>query len=218
MALIPRIQGRRFLDLGCGEGGLGRRLMEKGAAAVVGIEADPRAAGEAARHYHRVYTADLDRFPSPFAAESFDHLICADVLEHLQNPWSVLDRFRSVLRRDGTVAASIPNVGNVDTLGQLMRGRFDYVDWGIMDRTHLRFFTRDGIEKMFDQAGFIVDAIRPKLDPNAEAILALWRSQEMDRRIRDLIVLMGGEPFLPSDRDLRQMLAIQYFVVASRKV
>ena len=217
ISLLPRIQGKAFLDLGCGEGGLGRQLKARGSGPVVGIEAEAQAAAEAARHYDRVYTADLDRFAPPFAAESFDHLICADILEHLQDPWSLLARFRPALRLTGTLVASIPNVGNVDTLGQLLRGRFGYVDWGVMDQSHLRFFTRHGIEEMFCRAGYVIDEIRPKRDPNAEAILELWRQQEMARRLRDLTVLLGGAPHLPSDDDLREMLTIQYLVIARRR-
>jgi 2-polyprenyl-3-methyl-5-hydroxy-6-metoxy-1,4-benzoquinol methylase len=216
VSLIPRIQHRAFLDLGCGEGGLGCVLKAHGSGPVVGIEVDARAASAAARHYDRVYTADMDTFVPPFETASFDHLVCADVLEHLKDPWGVLDRYRPFLKSSGTLVASIPNIGNTRTMTDLLQGRFDYVDWGIMDRTHLRFFTRDGIEKMLNEAGYTVQEIRPKCDPNAERILYLWRQHDMHRRIHELTVLMGGTPFTPTDQNLREMLVIQYLVVAAR--
>ncbi len=216
VSLIPCIQDRAFLDMGCGEGGLGAVLKAHGSGPVVGIEMDARAALAAARHYDRVYTADMDTFAPPFETARFDHLVCADILEHLKDPWGVLDRYRSFLKTDGALVASIPNIGNTRTVTDLLQGRFDYVDWGIMDRTHLRFFTRDGIEKMLGQAGYTVQEIRPKYDPNAEGILDLWRQHDMHRRIRELTVLMGGTPLTPTDQNLREMLVIQYLVVAVR--
>ncbi|MFH1985901.1 MAG: class I SAM-dependent methyltransferase [Pseudomonadota bacterium] len=215
-ALVDPIAGRSFLDIGCGEGGLGRALKDAGSGPVVGIEVDPRAAAEAARYYDRVHTADVDSISPPFCAETFDHLVCADILEHLKDPWGVLARFRPVLKKNGTLVASIPNIGNVRTVTDLLQGRFDYLDWGIMDQSHLRFFTRGGIEKMLAGAGYTICDIRPKCDPNAEGIMDLWRQHDMHRRLRDLVILMGGGPFSPTDRHLEEMLVIQYLVVAQR--
>lgn len=211
--LIATEPGQWVLDVGCGEGGLGRVMKKKGCR-IVGIEIESRAAAEAARHYDRVYTADVDSFELPFAPDSFDHIVCADVLEHLKDPWGMLTRFRGLLKTDGTLVASIPNIGNVETLSGLLRGRFDYTDWGILDRTHLRFFTRQSIEAMFHRAGYTIGEIRPKFDPNADRILDLWKQHDLGRRIRDLGILLGGTPFDPEDDDLRQMLVIQYLVIA----
>lgn len=216
-ALIPCIQGKCFLDIGCGEGGLGRALKAAQSGTVVGIEIDPQAAVEAARHYDRVFTADMDVFAPHFAPEQFDHIVCADVLEHLRDPWGVLARLRPCLRKDGSLIASIPNIGNVETLRQLLQGRFDYVDWGIMDQSHLRFFTRHGITEMFDGAGYGVTDIQPKYDANADQIIDLWGQHDLQRRIRELVILMGGAPFSPNEEDLRQMLVIQYLVIAERR-
>lgn len=216
-ALIDGVEGRSFLDIGCGEGGLGRVLKDRGSCTMVGIEMDPEAAARAARHYDRVYTADVDRFSAPFEAETFDHLICADILEHLKDPWGVLARFRPALRRNGTLAASIPNIGNVETLCLLLQGRFDYEDWGIMDQSHLRFFTRHSIASMFDRAGYDVIALQPKYDANAEQIIDLWGQHDLPQRIRELVILMGGASFSPTKEHLRQMLVIQYLIVAERR-
>ncbi len=212
--LDPR-PGLSVLDVGCGTGGLGQSLRRAGCRPVVGIEIEAWAAQEAARHYDRVYTADVDAFDPPFAEGSFDRIVCADVLEHLRDPWAVLARLRRCLKPDGTLVASIPNIGNAQTIRELLQGRFDYMDWGIMDRGHLRFFTRETIVEMFAGAGYAVKEIRGKNDPNAERILAFWRSQDLPRRIRELVELMGAPPFTPTDEDLRRMLTVQYFVIAS---
>jgi len=183
---------------------------------VVGIEVDSPAAAEAARYYDRVYAADLDEFDVPFPPESFDYMVCADVLEHLKDPWKVLDRMRPSLRGNGAVVASIPNIANASAVAGLLRGRFDYVDWGILDMSHLRFFTRRTIEEMFAGAGYAVREIRARRDANADAILDLWQRHDIGRRIHDLTVLLGGEGFTPTARDLEQLLTIQYLVFAQR--
>lgn len=214
--LIAARPGQRVLDVGCGEGGLGRILKEKGCR-VVGIEVEPGAAVEAAKHYERVYVRDMDTFDLPFEGQFFDHIVCADVLEHLRNPWRVLDRLCPLLKPDGRLVASIPNIRNTQTVSQLLCGNFDYTDWGIMDETHLRFFTRTGIEKMLADAGYAVMDIQPKFDPNADRILALWQGHELANRIRDLVLLLGGTPFDPTDADLKEMLVIQFLIIAARE-
>jgi len=214
--LMATQPGQRVLDVGCGEGGLGRILKQKGCR-VVGIEVEPGVAVEAAKHYERVYVRDMDTFDLPFDGEFFDHIVCADVLEHLRNPWNVLRRLCPLLKPEGSLVASIPNIRNTETVSQLLRGNFDYTDWGIMDESHLRFFTRRNIEKMFADNGFSVVDIKPKFDPNADRILALWRGHGLAGRIRDLVLLLGGTPFDPTDADLKEMLVIQFLIVAARR-
>jgi 2-polyprenyl-3-methyl-5-hydroxy-6-metoxy-1,4-benzoquinol methylase len=208
--------GQWVLDVGCGEGGLGRSLTNQGCR-VVGVEVVAAAAAEAEKHYDRVYVADMDRFEPPFGGDAFDHIVCADVLEHLKHPWGVLARLRPLLKPEGRLVASVPNIRNTETVSALLRGQFDYVDWGIMDETHLRFFTRRSIATMFADAGFDIVEIQPKFDPNADRILALWKEHGLARRIHDLVVLMGGGAFDPTDADLKEMLAIQFFITAARK-
>ena len=214
--LIDTRPGQWVLDVGCGEGGLGRIFKQMGCR-VVGIEVEPGAAVEAEKHYDRVYVADMDIFDLPFDGQSFDHIVCADVLEHLRNPWRALDRLRPLLKPEGSLVASIPNIRNVETIADLLKGNFKYSDWGVMDETHLRFFTRRGMEKMFTDAGYAIRDIQPKFDPNRDRILALWNRHGLGGRIRELVLLLGGAPFEPTDRDLKEMLAIQFFIIAARR-
>lgn len=214
--LITTRPGQWVLDVGCGEGGLGQILKQKGCR-VVGIEVEPRAAVEAEKHYDRVFVGDMDTLDLPFAGESFDHIVCADVLEHLRNPWEVLDRLCPLLKPQGRLVASIPNIRNTETVAELLRGNFTYTGWGIMDETHLRFFTRQSIEKMFTDAGYTVMDIQPKFDPNADRILALWNQHGLTRRIGELVLLLGGGPFEPTNADLKEMLVIQFLIIAARR-
>lgn len=215
--LIDIRPGQRVLDVGCGEGGLGKILKQMGCR-VVGIDVEPGAAVEAEKYYDRVYVADMDTFDLLFDAQSFDHIVCADVLEHLRNPWGVLARLRPLLKSEGSLVASIPNIRNVETIADLLKGNFNYSNWGIMDETHLRFFTRRSIEKMFSDAGFVVRDIRPKFDPNCDRILALWNRHGLAGRIRELVLLLGGAPFEPTDSELREMLVIQFLIIAARRL
>jgi 2-polyprenyl-3-methyl-5-hydroxy-6-metoxy-1,4-benzoquinol methylase len=156
-ALVP-IHCRRVLEVGCGEGNLGRLLRQRGHI-VTGIELVPEIAERARRHLDHVVTADVEVDGLPFPSDSFDAIIFADVLEHLVDPWRVLRRAVDLLSMDGIVLASIPNVQNVDVIRRLIRGRFDYRERGILDRGHLRFFTLQSIRALFAQAGLTLSHV-----------------------------------------------------------
>ena len=150
-ALVPA-HCRCVLEVGCGEGNLGRLLRRRGHV-VTGLELVPEAAARARNHLDRVVTADVELDGLPFPDTSFDAVIFADVLEHLVDPWRVLRRAAQLLAPGGVVVASIPNVQNLDVIRRLLRGRFDYRERGILDRGHLRFFTLHSIRELFAQAG-----------------------------------------------------------------
>jgi SAM-dependent methyltransferase len=152
-ALVPA-QCQRILEIGCGTGQLGRLLKARGHH-VTGIELVPEAAAEARGWLDEVVTADVEA-GLPFAAETFDCIVCADVLEHLVDPWRVLREAVELLCPDGCVVASVPNVQNFNVLWRLARGRWDYRERGILDRGHLRFFTLATIRGLFAEAGLRV--------------------------------------------------------------
>ena len=142
--------GRRLLDVGAAHGYLAEVLRSQGFE-VTGIEADSVLGEEAAKHCDHFLLLDLDG-PLPAFAAPFDVMVFGDVLEHLKNPLAVLREMMGSLKEDGVVLISVPNVANLYVRLSLLFGRFDYQDRGILDRTHLRFFTR----KTFRQ--FVVDA------------------------------------------------------------
>ena len=152
--------GARVADIGCASGYLAAAMAEQGCA-VVGFERDPAAAAAARRHCVDVIVGDLesqeDRAALP---RNFDVVVLGDVLEHLTDPWDALRFVRGLLAPGGVVVLSLPNVAAWPVRLELLRGRFEYADAGILDRTHLRFFTRVTAHRLVRQAGFTVERER----------------------------------------------------------
>ena len=163
-AMIPA-GASRILDVGCGEGMLGRILLQKGAAEVVGIEADLAVAQRAQGNLSRVLQGDVESLTLPFEDGYFDCIVLADVLEHLKDPLSTMIRLQRHLSDSGTIVASIPNVRFFDVIRRLAEGRWEYQEFGILDKTHLRFFTKKEIEVLFLQAGLELSGISENLSP-----------------------------------------------------
>lgn len=151
----------RVLDVGCGYGGLGRNLRARGVAQVFGVEINPDAASQLADVYAGHWIGDVEQVKLPTGIEAFDCIVFADVLEHLRDPWGTLARYLQWLRPEGHVVVSIPNVRNIALLYNLIvRGRWRYEDSGLLDRTHLRFFTRREIMELLSAAGLELELIR----------------------------------------------------------
>lgn len=155
--LVP-LECRRILDVGCARGELGRVLQQRGHQ-VTGIELVPAAAAEARRHLHQVHALDIESEGFPFLAASFDCLIFADVLEHFIDPWRVLREATELLAVGGCVVISVPNLQNWRILRGLLRGKWKYRERGILDRGHLRFFTRQTVEQLVADSGLVIDQI-----------------------------------------------------------
>jgi SAM-dependent methyltransferase len=144
---------RRILDVGCGAG----RSWEGSDREVCGIEFDPEAAERARPHLREVHVGDVERMVPPWPAGHFDCLLFADVLEHLYDPWGVVLRFRPLLRQDGHLLLSVPNVRHYKVLGRLLRhADFGYQHQGILDVDHVRFFARRNVEWLLAETGFEV--------------------------------------------------------------
>lgn len=144
-----------ILDIGCANGRLGKKLRDLNKASeLIGIEIFPPAADEAAKYYDKVYRSDIESLILPYK-EYFDFVICGDILEHLRDPWTLLDRIRGWLKPNGILISSIPNIRYWRIIKDLMvYGKWDYVEAGILDNTHLRFFTRSTFQKMQKKANF----------------------------------------------------------------
>lgn len=161
--IVPLLEGRkeRILEIGCSEGGTLAHLKEQGLCGWAGgVELAAEPARVAAGRIDQVWVANVEEWEPEIEAESLDAILCLDVLEHLVNPWRVLRRLVSLLRPNGIVIASLPNVRNRHVvLPLVLRGRWDYEPAGIMDWTHLRFFTRATATEMLVSAGLEVDAV-----------------------------------------------------------
>jgi 2-polyprenyl-3-methyl-5-hydroxy-6-metoxy-1,4-benzoquinol methylase len=152
--------GATVLDLGCGTGVLGSTVRAVKDATFDGVEGDPEAACVARPQYRRVIEADLEnaRLEKLLGGQRYDYIVLADVLEHLEAPGLLVRQLPGLLLPAGRVLISIPNVGYAGVLAALIAGNFDYAKWGILDHTHLRFFTRRSLHRFLQLNGMRVVA------------------------------------------------------------
>jgi methionine biosynthesis protein MetW len=148
--------GKRVLELGCATGYMSRYMTEKRDCTVTGIEIDPDAAREAAQFCSEVLVRDLSStgWNQGLPERAFDVVVMGDVLEHLPRPDQTLNEIRSLLTDHGSIVVCLPNVVHWVTRFKMLFGRFDYQDWGTLDRTHLRFFTIKTARQLIEQAGY----------------------------------------------------------------
>jgi SAM-dependent methyltransferase len=147
--------GASILDVGCGYATTSQRLRELGNR-VTGIESSGEAVEVAKRRLDEVLEADLQSV-SALGDRKFDCIIFADVLEHLPWPGAVLREYLHFLAPGGSVIVSLPNVGLWSMRLSLMTGRFEYGDTGVLDRTHLRFFTNRTARRLIEEAGLTIE-------------------------------------------------------------
>ena len=159
LELIPTT-ATKVLDLGCGTGELGKAIKQRQKCFVSGVELNKEAYQIAQKNLDAVFCDNLNRFNPSFINTKFDCIVFADILEHLISPWAVLKKFASVLTDDGTVIASIPNIAHPWILSNLQKGLFRYEPAGILDITHLRFFTKTSIFQLFYAAGLKIVSIK----------------------------------------------------------
>ncbi|MGR9052553.1 MAG: glycosyltransferase [Gammaproteobacteria bacterium] len=173
--LLERIQpGSSVLELGCATGYLSDILTHLRGCRVVGVEIDPDAAERARAHCEQVVVADLDNddLKDRLAGRSFDVILCADVLEHLKDPAKTLKSLTPLLAPEGRLLASVPNVAHASIRLELLQGHFDYEKLGLLDDTHLHFYTRDGLVNMLMEAGFVCYDIDYTLHDMADEAIA----------------------------------------------
>jgi glycosyltransferase involved in cell wall biosynthesis/2-polyprenyl-3-methyl-5-hydroxy-6-metoxy-1,4-benzoquinol methylase len=159
-------ENRKVIDFGCATGYLARLLNARGCQ-VTGLEINADAAKIAEQFCERVIVADLDytTLSEILPDEKFDVAIFGDVLEHLRNPWDVLREVRNILTEDGFVVASIPNIAHGAVRLALLNGKFQYEPLGLLDNTHLRFFTHKTVVELFEESGYDVDEVRRTIVP-----------------------------------------------------
>jgi 2-polyprenyl-3-methyl-5-hydroxy-6-metoxy-1,4-benzoquinol methylase len=161
---LRKTQGAgRVLDIGCSTGALLALLKERGQEAL-GVEIDADAAAAGRERGLNVLTgsiADPNIQGELLARGPFDAVLCMDVLEHLPEPWMVLQEIRPLFAPDGFMFCTLPNVAFWRVRWGLMKGRFDYALEGILDRNHLRFFTVEGARALFKISGWEVAAMVP---------------------------------------------------------
>lgn len=143
-----------ILDVGCSKGFIGRCLHEYHD--FYGVDVNPDDLKLARKFYKKLDTVDLDVGDVPFEEHTFDVVIFGDVLEHLKDPEAVLRLYMQHVREGGYIIISVPNVAHLYVRLKLLFGMFDYQDRGIMDKTHLRFFTRKTIRALVRRVGLSI--------------------------------------------------------------
>lgn len=182
LAFLPAPVGR-ILEVGCGAGSFGVVLRRQyPEATIYGIECSPLVAEEAKKIYDHVWISDVCNALRNVRHEVFDLIIFNDILEHLVDPWLCLKLTRDQLSVNGTVVASIPNMRFWPILSDLIfQGAWTYREAGVMDRTHLRFFTKNSIRSLFEDCGYRVARL--------EGINKTWKQST---RWRVLNILLAG--------------------------
>lgn len=159
MSCFVPLTAKRILDVGCSVGNFGEFLKSERSIEVWGVEVDEQAAAIAAKKLDNVICGGFgDNLNLP--AKHFDCIVFNDVLEHMVDPHAALVYAKQLLQNGGKVVASIPNVRYFDNLWSLViHKNWEYVDSGILDKTHLRFFTVKSIPSLFSNSGFNIDLI-----------------------------------------------------------
>jgi 2-polyprenyl-3-methyl-5-hydroxy-6-metoxy-1,4-benzoquinol methylase len=156
MAYIP-LEVKRTLEIGCGAGGFSMQIQSRSSAESWGVEYEPEAARLAAQKLHRVLAGSVEDALPQLPTQYFDCIIFNDVLEHLVDPYRVLASVQPLLNDQGVVVASIPNIRHwPEFVDFTLHGNWEYRRDGVLDRTHLRFFTKKSMLSTFTQCGYEV--------------------------------------------------------------
>lgn len=199
-------QNKEVLEFGCSTGYLSQVLKEKGCQ-VTGIEINEKAAQIARQHCPKVIIGDIERldYQKELGKERFDIMIFADVLEHLRNPRSVLIKVKKFLKSDGKLLISIPNIAHASVRLELLTGDFEYEDLGILDNTHLKYFTKKSILRLLDSCGYYIEDIDAVSKGLSKQTIQKFLTKINLEREENLVKVLN-QP---------EALAYQYVVVAS---
>lgn len=162
-----------LLDVGCGTGAFASKIKEKLACEVWGVEPVSSAAQEAAKLIDKTFVGLYDTQMISDIQRQFDAICFNDVLEHMPDPYTILQASKQLLKPDGVIIASLPNILHYHEFSNILfKKDFRYAEAGIMDKTHLRFFTRKSIIRMFEEAGLRIEKV-VGLDPTPSKKMSL---------------------------------------------
>lgn len=188
---------KKVLELGCSVGTQSKVLRDELGCEVTGVELNPLAARQAETYCSKVVVGNLDLmdFEAEFPSQRFDVVLCADVLEHIYNPTALLRRIKNVIGPSGYVVASIPNVVHIALIFEMLQGKFDYRDKGLLDDSHIRFFTRSSLIRTFSDAGFKIDHLDRGLANAFQTEFTVSNCTQADRDILDYLRANNEECF-----------------------
>jgi 2-polyprenyl-3-methyl-5-hydroxy-6-metoxy-1,4-benzoquinol methylase len=178
---------KAVLEVGCSTGYLTKVMVERGCN-VVGIELDPEAAEKAEEWAERVVVGNIDEGDvwNYVKDEAFDVAVLGDVLEHLRDPLASLRQAVRKLKATGYVVTSLPNVAHGDVRIALLQGRFRYAETGLLDRTHMRFFTLETIRDLLKDAGLVVVDTKRVVMPLFHSELGVKRGDVSHKTLDEL--------------------------------
>lgn len=203
--LIPS-EATKILEVGTGSGSLADAVKKRNPSVdYVGVEITPAYVELSQRRCDRVYLENFENPSYKLIHEIQDRqwIVFCDVLEHFVDPWRVLEMLRSTMRSDGRIIASIPNTQHWSIQVRLNRGDWRYSDSGLLDKTHVRFFTRETILELFDKTGFQVTHLQPRIFnfPHQDKALQI---------VSRMTEMLGGDV----NQSRQDAMAFQYVVIA----
>lgn len=190
------------LEVGCATGSSLLEIKNRYKNAnLYGLEIS-KGSGNVAKNLCNCIIGNIENEVLPYEENFFDYIIFGDVLEHLTNPWEILSKMKKYLKKDGFVIASLPNIMHVSVLFRLLNGYFTYTDAGILDKTHLRFFTLSEIENLFSSSDYIIESKSASIVPISKD----------DEEFINKLCSISGEEFR------QQYSSYQYIVKASPSI
>ena len=179
-------QGKRVLELGCGPGMI-TRLLAGQQCRVTALEMDAQAIEAVAQYCETVHACDLNdpTWPAKLAAaERFEVIVAGDVLEHLVDPWATVERLVPLLAEGGHVVISLPHAGHNAVIASLIASDFAYQPWGLLDKTHIRFFGLHNIQELCEHAGLKITEVDYVVKPPEHTEFARrWRQLPIATRL-----------------------------------
>jgi 2-polyprenyl-3-methyl-5-hydroxy-6-metoxy-1,4-benzoquinol methylase len=204
--MLPYIpaQCSTILDVGCGRGLFGASLKNIKTRVVWGVEPDFDCIEEATKNLDKIYHGCFQ--PEIALPEDyFDCIVFNDVLEHILEPVPILEYAKKLLKRGGSIVASIPNIMHFPILWKLLiNGEWNYTERGILDRTHLRFYTRKSIQNLISQSGLLLEQI--------DGINSYHSMEASDEKLWNYYRVLQR---IPSD-SIHDMRYLQFAIVAKR--
>lgn len=186
---------KKVLEVGCAMGFQTRAMHEIQRCKVTGIEIDSDAANHARPYCENLFIGDIETMDVSqlLLDKKFDVITFADVLEHLKNPAAVLHKIRPFLQEGAYVLASIPNIVHSSVIYEMARGQFEYRSLGLLDDTHIHFFTRQSIYHTFEKAGYLIVSLERNCAPASETEFKTRPETDEDRQFLNYIKQRNAE-------------------------
>jgi O-antigen biosynthesis protein len=210
---VLREPPKRLLDVGCASGILGNFVKQKFGAVAMGIEPNVAAAEVAKTRLDKVLVGKLEDFD--LVAEgiplgSLDTIVAADVLEHMYDPWATMVHLKKFMTPEGQFIISVPNTRHIHLLAKLIDGgAWTYEERGLLDITHIRFFTLKEITNLLAETGYLVERVAYFVDPSFEEFYNRAKDQPQINLRVGRLALDGI-----SQQELTELCTWQFFIRA----